>query len=309
MLLLTGATGFIGGAILQALPSNKVKVLGRTRPQNGSFIFVASEIKTGVDYSNALVDVNVLIHSAARAHIMNDTAEEPLEAFREVNSLGTLNLARQAAKAGVSRFIFISSVKVNGESTDKDKSFRFNDPSLPEDAYGISKSEAEFSLRALSKATGMEVVIIRPPLVYGPGVKANFAAMMKLASKNLPLPLGAIHNKRSLVALDNLVDLIVTCIDHPKAANETFLVSDNQDVSTTELLNKMTVAAGKKPWLMPVPMKLIQLVATMLGKKAIADRLCGNLQVDISHTKDVLGWTPPITLEQGLARCFHKKVN
>jgi len=307
MLLLTGATGFIGGAILQALPSNKVKVLGRSRPENGSSIFVASEIKTGIDYSHALVDVNVIIHSAARAHIMNDTAEEPLEAFREVNSLGTLNLACQAAKAGVSRFIFISTVKVNGERTEKDKPFRFNNPSMPEDAYGISKSEAEFGLRALSKQTGMEVVIIRSPLVYGPGVKANFAAMMKLASKNLPLPLGAIHNKRSLVALDNLVDLIVTCIDHPKAANETFLVSDDQDVSTTELLNKMTVAAGKKPWLIPVPMKLIQLGAAVLGKKAVADRLCGNLQVDISHTKEVLGWTPPIMLEQGLARCFQKK--
>jgi len=224
-----------------------------------------------------------------------------------VNSLGTLNLACQAAKAGVSRFIFISTVKVNGERTEKDKPFRFNNPSMPEDAYGISKSEAEFGLRALSKQTGMEVVIIRSPLVYGPGVKANFAAMMKLASKNLPLPLGAIHNKRSLVALDNLVDLIVTCIDHPKAANETFLVSDDQDVSTTELLNKMTVAAGKKPWLIPVPMKLIQLGAAVLGKKAVADRLCGNLQVDISHTKEVLGWTPPIMLEQGLARCFQKK--
>jgi nucleoside-diphosphate-sugar epimerase len=151
------------------------------------------------------------------------------------------------------------------------------------------------------------VVIIRPPLVYGPGVKANIAAIMKLAAKNLPLPLGAIYNKRSLVALDNLVDLIVTCIDHPKAANETFLVSDGQDVSITELLNKMTVAAGKKPWLIPVPMKLIQLGAIMLGKKAVADRLCGSLQVDISHTKDKLNWKPVITLEQGLARCFQER--
>jgi len=308
-ILLTGATGFVGGAVLDKLKFNDVRVLGRSRPELAEVDFVAAEIKSNVDYSIALVGVGVIVHSAARVHVMNDKAQNPLDAFREVNALGTLNLAQQAAAAGVKRFVFISTIKVNGESTQFSVPFRADDLPSYEDAYAVSKSEAEFSLRALSKETGMEVVIIRPPLVYGPGVKANFAAMMKLAAKNLPLPLGAIHNKRSLVALENLVDLIVTCIDHPKAANETFLVSDDQDVSTTELLNKMTVAAGKKPWLIPVPMKLIQLGAMLLGKKAVADRLCGNLQVDISHTKNVLGWSPPITLEQGLARCFHKKVN
>jgi nucleoside-diphosphate-sugar epimerase len=307
--LLTGATGFVGGALLEKLKFNDVRVLGRSRPELAEVDFVAAEIKSNVDYSSALVDVGVIVHSAARAHIMNDNAQNPLEAFRDVNALGTLNLARQAAESGVKRFIFISSIKVNGEGTQLNEPYSCNDQTLPEDAYGKSKVEAELGLRKIAQETGMEAVIIRPPLVYGPGVKANFAAIMKLASKNLPLPLGAIHNKRSLVALDNLVDLIVTCIDHPKAANETFLVSDDQDVSTTELLNKMTLAAGKKPWLIPVPMKLIQLAATILGKKTVADRLCGNLQVDISHTKEVLGWTPPITLEQGLARCFHKKVN
>jgi len=308
-ILLTGATGFVGGAVLDKLKFNDVRVLGRSRPELAEVDFVAAEIKSNVDYSIALVGVGVIVHSAARVHVMNDKAQNPLDAFREVNALGTLNLAQQAAAAGVKRFVFISTIKVNGESSQFSVPFRADDLPSYEDAYAVSKSEAEFSLRALSKETGMEVVIIRPPLVYGPGVKANFAAMMKLAAKNLPLPLGAIHNKRSLVALENLVDLIVTCIDHPKAANETFLVSDDQDVSTTELLNKMTVAAGKKPWLIPVPMKLIQLGAMLLGKKAVADRLCGNLQVDISHTKNVLGWSPPITLEQGLARCFHKKVN
>ena len=307
--LLTGATGFVGGAILGKLPPGNVRILGRTEPKNACNDFVFADIKSGVDYLSALQGVDAIIHSAARAHIMNDTALDPLEAFREVNTFGTLNLARQAAQSGVKRFIFISSIKVNGESTSLNQPYHYKDQALPEDPYGQSKAEAEVGLRKIAQETGMEVVIIRPPLVYGPGVKANFAAMMKLASKNLPLPLGAIRNKRSLVALDNLVDLIVTCIDHPKAANETFLVSDDQDVSTTELLNKMTVAAGKKPWLIPVPMKLIQLAATMLGKKAVADRLCGSLQVDISHTKEVLNWTPAITLEQGLARCFHKKVN
>ena len=307
--LLTGATGFVGGAVLDRLQFNDVRVLGRSRQKLEGIDFVSAEIKSNVDYSVALVGVDVIVHSAARAHIMDDTAENPLEAFREVNTLGTLNLVQQAADAGVKRFIFISSIKVNGEGTQLNNPYQYDDLASPEDAYGQSKVEAEVGLRKIAKETGMEVVIIRPPLVYGVGVKANFAAMMKLASKNLPLPLGAIHNRRSLVALDNLVDLIVTCIDHPKAANETFLVSDDQDVSTTELLNKMTLAAGKKPWLIPVPMKLIQLTAAMLGKKAVADRLCGSLQVDILHTKEVLGWTPPITLEQGLERCFHNRKN
>jgi len=308
-ILLTGATGFVGGAVLDKLKFNDVRVLGRSRPELAEVDFVAAEIKSNVNYLAALVGVGVIIHSAARVHIMDENVEDPLKAFRDVNTFGTLNLAQQAAVAGVKRFIFISSIKVNGEGTQLNEQYHYNDQALPEDAYGQSKSEAEIGLRKIAQETGMEVVIIRPPLVYGPGVKANFAAMMNVAAKNLPLPLGAIHNKRNLVALENLVDLIVTCIDHPKAANETFLVSDDQDVSTTELLNKMTVAAGKKPWLIPVPMKLIQLAATILGKKSVADRLCGNLQVDISHTKEVLNWTPPITLEQGLARCFHGKVN
>jgi len=307
--LLTGASGFIGSAVLQILPLKTIRVLGRSKPSINKIDFVSSEIKPDTDFTQALVGVDVIVHCAARAHIMNDTAEEPLEAFREVNSLGTLNLARQAASAGVKRFIFISSIKVNGERTEKNKPFSHDDASVPEDAYGISKSEAEFSLRILSRETEMEVVIIRPPLVYGPGVKANFAVMMKLASRNLPLPLGAIHNKRSLVALDNLVDLIITCIDHPNATNQTFLVSDDHDISTTELLKKMIIAAGKKPRLIPIPMKLIQLAATMLGKKSVADRLCGSLQVDISHTKKLLDWTPPITVEEGLARCFSKGVS
>lgn len=304
---LTGATGLVGGALLSPLQGSNLVLLGRTRPSKGNHQFVKVELDTTNDYSSTLSGIDVVIHCAARVHIMHDQAKDPLAAFRQVNTLGTLNLARQAAAAGVKRFIFLSSVKVNGEATTKGAAFCYQDPVKPEDAYGTSKAEAEKALRLLAIETGMELVVIRPPLVYGPGVKANFAAMLKLAQKNLPLPLGAIHNKRSLVALDNLVDLIVTCIDHPKAANQTFLVSDDQDVSTTELLQMMTRAAGKKPLLLPVPVSWLKLAGKFTGKQAVIDKLCGNLQVDISHTKETLAWKPPMSVEEGIARCFTAK--
>lgn len=303
--LLTGATGFVGSAILANIKPTNMRVLGRSKPSD-VVDFVSVEIKPDTDYKEAFEGVSVIIHSAARAHIMDDQTENPLDAYREVNALGTLNLARQAARAGVKRFIFISSIKVLGEETELDHPYSYDDAYSPQDFYAQSKVEAEGGLLELSRETDMEIVIIRPPLVYGPGVKANFASMMNLAKKNLPLPLGSIKNKRSLVALDNLVDLIITCIDHPKAVNQIFLVSDDHDISTTELLIELTRAAGKKPRLIPVPMKLIQIVATLLGKKAIADRLCGSLQVDISQTKETLGWKPPVSFEQGIARCFNK---
>jgi len=244
------------------------------------------------------------VHAAARAHIMKDDAVDPLAEYRRVNVAGTLNLARQAAAAGVKRFIFISSIKVNGERTSKGQPFSSHDAASPEDCFGIAKHEAEQGLRELSTETGMEVVIIRSPLVYGPGVKGNFASMIKLVGKGLPLPLGAVHNKRSLVALDNLVDLITTCIDHPGAANQTFLVSDGEDISTTKLLQGVAQAMGKPSRLIPVPASVLQFAATLLGKKAVAQRLLGSLQVDISHTQKCLNWTPPFTVKQGLQRCF-----
>lgn len=305
--LLTGATGFVGRAVLLKLGSRVSVTVGRSTPAYYSGRHFQAEISAAANFKAALSGVSVVVHCAARVHMMNDSSSDPLAAFREVNTLGTLSLAKQAAAAGVKRFILLSSIKVNGESTFNDKPFRFDDASKAEDAYGISKAEAEAGLKQIAAETGMEVVIIRPPLVYGPGVKANFAAMLKLAQKNLPLPLGAINNKRSLVALDNLVDLIVTCIDHPKAANQTFLVSDDRDVSTTELLKLMTRAAGKKPWLIPVPMSWLKLAGKLTGKQAVIERLCGNLQVDITHTKQTLGWTPPVTVEEGIARCFAAK--
>jgi len=308
-ILVTGASGFVGGQLISWMTAHaqpSTAVLGAVRSKQAgddSGLIAVGEINGDTDWSEALRGRCVIVHTAARAHIMDDTAADPLTEFRSVNVAGTLNLARQAATAGVKRFIFISSIKVNGEQT-MDQPFTAGDMPAPEDPYGISKWEAEQGLRELAITTGMEVVIIRPPLVYGRGVKGNFASMIKLVGKGLPLPLGAVHNKRSLVALDNLVDLIITCIDHPDAANETFLVSDGDDLSTTQLLRGVAEAMGRSSRLIPVPASLLQFGATLLGKKAVAQRLLGSLQVDISHTQKCLNWMPPLTVKQGLQCCF-----
>lgn len=231
---------------------------------------------------------------------MHDTSSDPLAEFRKVNVEGTLSLARQAAAAGVRRFIFISSIKVNGEGTPVNVPYLADAQARPADPYGISKMEAEQGLHALAIETGMEVVIIRPVLIYGPEVKANFLSMMRWLHKGVPLPFGAIHNRRSLVALDNLVDLIVTCIDHPAAANQTFLVSDGEDLSTSELLRRMGAALGKPARLLPVPSWLLEAGAAMLGKKALSQRLCGSLQVDIGKARELLNWTPPVSVDEAL---------
>ena len=235
---------------------------------------------------------------------MHDTAADPVTAFRALNVDGTLNLARQAAATGIKRFVFISSVKVNGESTPLGRAFTEIDAPNPQDAHGQSKHEAEQGLRQISADTGMEVVIIRPPLVYGPGVQANFAALMRAVQHGWPLPLGAVHNQRSLVALDNLVDFIVTCITHPQAANQTFLVSDGQDLSTTELVRGMARAAGVPARLLPVPVWALQAGASLLGKGDAVQRLSGNLQVDMSKARSVLGWVPPVSVEEGFRRAM-----
>ena len=258
-------------------------------------------------WGSALISQDVIIHTAARAHIMKDSVADPLTEYRKVNVDGTLNLARQSAIAGVKRFIFVSSIKVNGEQTAPGQPFQPNDEAKPIDPYGISKWEAERGLQKIAKETGMEVVIIRPPLVYGPGVKGNFANLIKLVRKGLPLPLGAIHNRRSMIALDNLVDLIITCIDHPNAASQVFLASDGQDLSTTQLLQGLAQAMGNPSRLLLMPGALLSLAASVLGKKAVADRLLSSLQVDISKTRDLLSWTPPISVDEGLRRCFESQ--
>ncbi|MDN2480000.1 UDP-glucose 4-epimerase family protein [Vibrio agarivorans] len=299
--LVTGASGFVGSKLLEQLPLDSTLSLGRDKPEGQpSENFFELEIRNDIDYTVALSDVDVLVHLAARVHVMNDSASDPLEEYREVNTLGTVNLARQAAKAGVKRFVFISSIKVNGEGTPHNKPFTSADAHIPEDDYGLSKSEAEHNLYEIGKETGMEIVVIRPTIVYGPGVKANFASLMNLVSKGIPLPFGCIKdNRRSLVSVTNLVDLIVTCINHPKAANQTFLVSDDHDLSTSEMVLQMAKALDKPQWQLPVPKWCYKLAGKVFSKQDVVYRLLGSLQVDISHTKDTLGWTPPQSLEAG----------
>lgn len=307
--LVTGATGFVGRVLCHRLLSNGYCVRGSIQKSIRSHLLVndvepvvVEPLGSMTPWNHALADIDIVIHLAARVHVMKDAATDPLAEFRRVNVEGTLNLARQAAEAGAKRFIFISSIKVNGDGTKTGMSYTADDVPAPVDPYGISKMEAEQGLRALATETGMEVVIVRPPLVYGPGVKANFQTMMCWLNKGIPLPLGAIHNKRSLVALDNLVDLIVTCIDHPAAANQTFLAGDGEDLSTTELLQRMAKALGRPARLVPVPAKLLEFGAALIGKRDIAQRLCGNLQVDISKAREVLGWSPPVSVDEGLRR-------
>jgi lipopolysaccharide/colanic/teichoic acid biosynthesis glycosyltransferase/nucleoside-diphosphate-sugar epimerase len=263
---------------------------------------IVGAIDGETDWTDALICVDVVTHLAARVHMMKDKAADPLAVFRTINVDGTLNLARQAAAAMVKRFVFISSVKVNGEATLPGRPFAADDIPAPLDPYGVSKMEAEQGLRQIAAETGMEVVIIRPPLVYGPVVKANFAALMRAVQRGWPLPLGAVHNQRSLVALDNLVDFIVSCMTHPQAANQTFLVSDGQDMSTTELVRGLASAAGVPARLLPVPVWALQAGAALLGKRDAVQRLCGNLQVDMSKARSLLGWLPPVSVEEGLRR-------
>ena len=306
VVVVTGANGFVGRVLCAEVSARGAAVRGITRSvcdlPAGVNNLVIESFNASTDWRDGLADCEVVVHLAARVHVMQDVAINPLVEFRVVNVQVTLNLARQAAAAGVRRFVFVSSIKVNGESTHFGQPFTAGDVPAPLDAYGVSKMEAEQGLRELSVQTGMEVVIIRPPLVYGPGVKANFFTMMRWLQRGVPLPLGAIYNQRSLVALDNLVDLIVTCMTHPAAVNQTFLVSDGEDVSTAELLRRMGQAMNRPACLIPIPAGWLERAASLIGKRDIALRLCGSLQVDIQETRQILGWKPPLTLDQGLKK-------
>lgn len=302
--LLTGASGFVGAALLSRLRKDGLPVIGVSRGvPTAPDCVQGPSLEAGGDWGYLLRGIETVVHTAARVHVMRDTTADPLRTFREVNVNGSLNLARQAALAGVRRFVFISSVKVNGEHTTADHPFTAHDTPSPQDAYGLSKAEAESGLKALAEESGMALVIIRPPLVYGPGVKGNFATMMHAVRRGIPLPFGAVtNNRRSLVALDNLVDLLVTCINHPAAANQTFLVSDGEDLSTADLLRRLGAAMGKPTRLLNVPVALLEAGAKWVGKDAVAQRLLGNLQFDIGHTCRTLNWTPPVSVDEGLRR-------
>ncbi|MCC5450249.1 SDR family oxidoreductase [Rheinheimera sp. UJ51] len=304
-ILITGATGFIGRELAKKLVKTySVVALVRSMPitpvPSVNYVQLSNFEDLAAD-DVSIQDIDVVIHIAAKAHLQGVSLAE----FRVANTELSINLARAAAKNGVKRFIFLSSIGVNGVSSQTP--FHIDDLSSPTEEYAISKFEAEVALKAIAAETGMEVVIIRPPLVYGKNAPGNFGKLTKLVEQNWLVPLGAINNKRSLVALDNLVDLINTCISHPKAANQTFLVSDDHDLSTTELVKLMRDAIGRGPVLLPVPTPLLKFTAKLLGKKNLIDRLCGNLQVDITHTKQTLGWSPKVTVEEGIKRCFEKE--
>jgi nucleoside-diphosphate-sugar epimerase len=303
--LVTGASGFVGEALVFRLLVDKTfrpiaAARGVTR-LHGLCPVVPFDL-TDAKVLPALDDIQVVIHAAARVHIMNETTGNALAEFRKANVDGTIKLARCAAASGVKRFIFISSIKVNGESTVPGVPFTGLSEPAPVDPYGISKLEAEQALKQISLETGMEVVIIRPPLVYGPRVKANFLSMMRWLDKGIPLPLGAIYNQRSLVALGNLVDLIVTCIEHPNAPGGIFLVSDDEYLSTTSLLQRLSIAMGRPARLLPVPVKLLKLTAVIFGRESLVQRLCESLQVDISMTRERLDWSPPVSMQKAFCQ-------
>lgn len=312
-ILITGASGFVGQALVGVALSRGHVVRPVLRPAAlGGFRHSAacsqpvlvSDLRADTDWSQALLGVDAVVHAAARVHVMHETASDALAAFRAVNVDGTVHLARQAMQAGVRRFVFISSVKAVGESSQPGSALTELSPTRPEDAYGQSKLEAELALTKLTRGSDMELVIVRPPLVYGPGVKGNFASMLAWVRKGVPLPLGSVHNQRSLLALDNLVDFVLLCADRvrsPNAAHQVFMLADGEDVSTTGLLQKVGRTVQRPARLLPVPAALMRVGAALLGKRALADRLLGNLQVDASKAHHLLGWTPPVSMGEQLA--------
>jgi nucleoside-diphosphate-sugar epimerase len=315
MILVTGAGGFVGKAVVSELARRGTPCRAVTRrPREGYYSI--GHIDPATDWTHALHEVETVVHLASRAHVLNEkvlktalnergateTVAGSPACFQSTDVDATLNLARQAARAGARRFVFISSIKVNGEATRPGRPFTAEDASDPQNPYAQSKFDAERRLFALSAETGLEVSVIRPPLVYGPGVKANFATMMEWVNRGIPLPLGAVKNRRSFVFVDNLADLIILTAVHPKAGGQVFLVSDGEDISTTELLERMAQARGRTSWVIPVPAPLLKFAATALGQRDVTSRLTDSLQVDIGKTRDLLGWAPRISVDEGLRR-------
>jgi len=290
VIFITGATGFVGKHLIKELKSKQLKFVAGGRSLYGDLV-------TQKNWEKLLEGCNSVIHLAARVHVMLETSKDPLVEFRLSNVEATIKLAKAAKNCGVRRFIYISSIKVNGEET-VNTPFSSMDAPAPQDPYAISKMEAEVELLKLHESGIFEVIIIRPPLIYGPGVKANFERLMNISSRGIPLPFGKVKNKRSLVSVYNLIDLILVCLNHPRAGGKIFLVSDDNDLSLTELIKKMASVQGKTSKLIPIPVALMKLAAKLLGKKSYADRMFGNLQLDISDTKKTLNWNPPYTFEE-----------
>ncbi|CCN81688.1 UDP-glucose 4-epimerase [Vibrio nigripulchritudo SFn27] len=310
-LLVTGGTGFVGSQVCQQALYEGWEVACQHRnhpPKQDKIELFKLEVGSATDWSESLRGVDCIVHCAARVHQMHDEYTNPLDAYREVNTKGTTNLALQAAQAGVKRLIFLSSVKVNGESTEVGKPFTSKVEGAPSDPYGLSKFEAEKELHVIAKKTGLEIVIIRPPLVYGPGVKANFLTLLKVVKLGLPLPLGSIKNTRSLVFIENLVDLILECAVNPDAKGHTFLASDEKSVSTPELLKCIAASMSKRYWVIPFPSAMLKLTASLVGKSDIVERLAGNLEVDPTQTFDVLSWKPPVSFEDGIKKTVNQFV-
>jgi nucleoside-diphosphate-sugar epimerase len=317
MMLVTGANGFIGNSLCQVLSKLNIPVIGTVRSKNSFLKFQSvnlvsvGNISFDTNWSKVLENCEYIVHCAGKAHEMND--KDKLDNYRATNIEGTKNLAEQAAKAGVKRLVFLSSVKVNGESTDNisndknKKIFTHYDIPNPQDAYSISKLEAEKVLWEVSTKTGLEVVVIRLPLVYGCGVKGNLAKLVKIVQSGIPLPLSLVQNQRSMIGMDNLIDLLIRCVDHPNAAGKTFLASDIENLSTPDLIKNLANSMGRRSRLYPVPIFLLKLLGSILGKKKEINRLVGSLKIDSSYTQDVLNWTPPLSVAEGIRRMVQGK--
>ena len=304
-ILLTGGSGFIGKNLLQNHLFEEALVIGRTNPGKG-VKFIELPLTEYSDYSEALSDIEVIVHLAGRAHVTNDQAHDALDEYLKINTLATLNLARQAMKSGVKRFIFISSVKVLGDNTEVGKPFSASDPLNPKNSYSISKAKAEAGLMKLCKNSNMDFVIVRPPLVYGAHVKGNFKTLLQLVNMRVPLPFGSVKDKRSMISINNLIDFICVCLISDKAKNKIFLVSDDFDISLKELLEMLSLSKNYKSLVFKFPLNLLKLLFFIIAKSKIYDKLCLPMQVDISETKSQLNWKPPFSIQESLNDLWRK---
>jgi nucleoside-diphosphate-sugar epimerase len=304
-ILITGSNGFVGQNLCKKLISKKYlirKIIRSSlkKKEEHSEVCNVGEINKDTNWSIALKNIDCVIHCAARVHSINEDKADSLDLYRKINVDGTRNLAEQSVKAGVKRIIFLSSIKVNGEETKFSSPFKYDDVPKPESSYAISKWEAEQALEAISKKYGIEIVIIRPPLIYGPNVKGNFLRLINLANHQIPFPISKVNNLRSFVSLNNLVDLICCCINHPSAPGKVFLVSDGMDISTLELIKKIGYALGKPQRLIPIPLFILRFLGKIIGKSSEVERLLGDCQVDCKNTCEVLNWKPYMKIDDGI---------